>query len=102
MNPFQGTFVVTGIIIWILIPWVISCCHIFRATIYESKIKLYSGIGPLDFSEKFRRIRERRMEDKKYDELRRKTWKWFIITMVWWIGSFVSFIAIVVIGSSIK
>ena len=59
-----------------------------RLTVNPLRIRLYSGVQALDFGEMSRRIKERRKEDKDYDSMRSKSWKWFFITIGWWTFSY--------------
>jgi hypothetical protein len=75
------------ILIWFLIPWSIFGFYVIKTMSYERKVGLYSFDSFLGF-ELFQKVKELRKIDPYYDKLRSKTFRWLIITAIWWAVSF--------------
>ena len=82
----------TAILGWFLVPWLIGAAMIVRVSVYESKIGLFSGMKPFHFGDLFSRMTERRKIDSYYDRIRGTANRWAIITIVWWLVSFLGII----------
>jgi hypothetical protein len=73
--------------IWFLIPWLIFGFYVIRTTLYEMNVGLYE-FGVFNVFELFKKIKELRKIDPYYDKLKARTFRWLIITAIWWAVSF--------------
>ena len=74
---------------WFLLPWLVVAAKITRDSIYETRFGLMKDLSPFGFRELMRRINERRKVDQRYDEMKKDTKKWAVITFIWGVSSFV-------------
>jgi len=79
----------TFVPIWFVAPWLLFAVKLIRVSIYERRMGLFAELPPFGFSEMRRRIKQRRSADAAYNLLKASEIRWFFVTILWWLVSFV-------------
>jgi hypothetical protein len=80
------------LIVWFAAPWLFCAAKLVRTMVYESRHG-YRFADTWNVPGIFRQIEEIRKKDPIYDRMRGDLHRWFMITGIWWFGSFFALVA---------